>query len=141
MRSIIGVREKKTPYEGMWIFIPVLILPSVVFTVIFYSVISHLQPQYSTELNLASAKILGCGIGILFHISCWLTNVFTEDFLAVKERLREFSENIAVSLSLALKCYIEDVRTLGLAFWIDLAVVAGNIWIFADALLTYLSLR
>ena len=137
----MGLKSKKTPYQGLWIFIPMMVLPSVALTWIFYLVIARWQPQYSVELNFASAKIFGCGCGMLFHFSCWLMGVFTEDFQAVKKRLKEFFENVVVSLSLAFTCYWEDVKTLGLAYWIDVALVGLNIGVFADAVLDFMTMR
>ena len=55
--------------------------------------------------------------------------------------MKEFGENIVVSARLAFSCYWEDVKSLGVAFWIDFAVVALNAWIFVDAILDYLALR
>lgn len=118
-----------------------MVLPSIAITLILYAVIAKQQPQYGQELNWAAAKIFGCGCGILFHISCWLMGVFAEDFRAVKKRLKELCINLTVSFKLALSCYWDDVKTLGLAYWIDFAVVALNIYVFADALLDYLHMR
>ena len=141
MRNIIGIKSKKTPYEGMWIFIPMMVIPSIVMTAVFYAVISYRQPQFGAELNWATAKIFGCGIGIMYHFSCWLTNVFTEDYLAMKARLQEFGENIVVSANLAFKCYWEDVKSLGLAFWIDVGIIGLNIGVFVDAVRDYIAIR
>ena len=137
----MGLKTKKTPYEGLWIFLIIMALPSVALTWVFYVVISLRQAHLSPELNWASAKIFGCGCGICFHIGCWLTGAFEEDRLAVKKRLKEFFENIVASFGLAFKCYWEDVKTLGLAYWIDLAVIGLNIAVFADAILDYMTLR
>ena len=137
----MGIKSKTTPYQGLWIFIPIMLLPSVAITWVLFLVIDLRQPQFGQELNWAAAKMFGCGCGILFHISCWLMGVFKEDFQAVKMRLKEFCANIVVSFRLAFSCYWEDVKTLGLAYWIDLAVVALNAGIFVDALLDYLSMR
>lgn len=118
-----------------------LILPSVVITWILYQVIAGAQPQYGEEMNWAAAKMFGCGCGICFHISCWLMGVFHDDFQAVKLRLKEFCANIVVSFRLAFSCYWEDVKTLGLAYWIDFAIVALNIGVFVDAILDYMAMR
>ena len=137
----MGLKSKKTPYQGLWIILLILALPSVALTWIFYVAISNFQAHLPQEVNWASAKIFGCGCGILFHISCWLTGSFKEDAEAVKKRLKEFFANIVVSARLAFSCYWEDVKTLGLALWIDYAVIGLNIYIFADALLDFLTLR
>lgn len=139
--GIEGIRSKKTPYQGMWIFLPLMVLPSVVLTWLFYYVIAKWQSRFGWDLNWATAKIFGCGCGVAYHIICALTGVFDEDRLAVKKRLKEFSENIVVSVKLAFSCYCEDVKTLGLAYWIDLAVIGLNAGIFVDAIFDYLALR
>ena len=137
----MGIKSKKTPYQGLWVFLPMMILPSVVITLLLYFVIAKWQGRFGQELNWATAKIFGCGCGIMFHISCWLMGVFTDDYMAVKLRMKEFSENIVVSAKLAFSCYWEDVKSLGLAFWIDVAVIVANAAIFVDAIVTYLVLR
>jgi len=137
----MGIKSKKTPYEGLWIFLPMMVLPSICITVLLYLVIAKWQPQFGFALNWATAKAIGCGCGILFHFSCWLMGVFAEDFRAVKNRLKEFFVNIVVSARLAFSCYWEDVKTLGLCFWIDFALVALNAGVFVDAILDYLTLR
>ncbi len=134
------IKPKKSPYHGLWIFIPVMVLPSVILTALFYLVISLRQTHLSPELNFASARLFGCGCGIIFHISCWMVGVFTEDFQAVKRRLGEFFSNILVSVSLAFRWYWEDVKTLGLAFWIDFALVTANLLVFLDALRDFFEL-
>jgi hypothetical protein len=137
----MGLKSKKTPYQGMWVFAPMMLLPSIVITGVLYVVIAKQQPQFTQELNWASAKIFGFACGILFHIACWLTGAFSEDFQAVKKRLKEFGENIVVSPSLAFTCYWDDVKTLGLAFWIDVALVLLNAGIFVDAVLDFMTMR
>ena len=88
--------DKNQPYKGLWIFIIMMSVPSALLTLLFYAVISLYQREYGFELNFASAKILGCGVGMLYHISCMILGVFTKDFLAVAERLKEFVLNIFI---------------------------------------------
>lgn len=136
-----GINSKKTPYKGLLIFLPMMVLPSILVTGVLYLAIMKWQPQFGLELNWATAKAIGCGCGVLFHFGCWLMGTFAEDFQAVKIRLKEFFTNIAVSARLAFSCYWEDIKTLGIVFWIDLAVIALNAGIFIDAILDYLTLR
>lgn len=138
--EVMSIKSKKTPYEGLWVFLPMMILPSVAVTAVLYLAIAKWQPQYGWELNWASAKVFGCGVGILFHVSCWLLGAFAEDFRAVKTRLKEFFANLVVSPGLAFSCYWEDVKALGLAFWIDAAIIVLNACIFADALVDWLTM-
>ena len=137
----MGIKSKKTPYEGLWVFIPMMILPSVIVTWITYVAIARWQPQFGEELNFTTAKIIGCGAGILFHASCWLMGVFRDDYIAMKTRLKEFCANIIISARIAVSCYWDDIKTLGLAFWIDVAIIGLNAGIFVDAVLDYIALR
>lgn len=133
-------KPKKSPYQGLWAFILFMLLPSIVMSVIAYYAISRFQGQFGRDLNLASAKTVGFGLGICFHISCIIVGAFNEDFNAVKTRVKEFINNLTVSPKFALKWYWEDVKTLGLAFYIDLALLGLNVYVFADALRDYFAL-
>ena len=134
-------KPKKSPYQGLWAFILFMLLPSVVMTLIAYSAISTWQPQFGKEFNFASAKVIGFGLGILFHFSCIIVGAFKEDFNAVKTRLKEFLDNLSASPKTAFKWYWEDVKTLGLAFYIDLALLGINIYVFVDALNDYFAMN
>ncbi|MBO5892616.1 MAG: hypothetical protein J6Q30_07920 [Oscillospiraceae bacterium] len=137
----MGLKSKKTPYQGMWIILLIMALPSVVLTWVFYAVISTQQAHLPQEVNWASSKIFGCGCGVVFQLSCCLTGAFKKDVQAVKKRLKEFFANIVVSARLAFSCYWDDVKTLGLALWIDLAIIGLNAYVFVDAILDFMTLR
>ncbi len=137
----MGLKTTKTPYQAMWAFIPMMCLPSVVITALLYWVIARWQPQFGYELNWATAKIFGCGCGVLFHFGCWLMGAFTDDFKAVKTRWKEFGANLMVSFRFAVSWYWEDVKTLGLAFWIDVGLIVLNAGIFVDAILDFVAIR
>ncbi len=130
-------KPKKSPYHGLWAFILFMLLPSVVMTLITYSAVSIWQSRFGVKFNWATAKTIGFGLGILFHISCIIVGAFKEDFDAVKTRLSEFFSNLKASPKTAFKWYWEDVKTLGLAFWIDLTLVGFNVYVFADAFNDY----
>ncbi len=135
------INPKKSPYRGLLIFVPAMVLVPVALTAMFHYVIDRWQPYLSDEMNWASARIFGCGLGICFHIGCILTGAFTEDFEAVKKRLAEFFANITVSARLAFRWYWEDVKKLGLAFWIDAVLIGSNVWFFIDAVRDFLILN
>ncbi|MBO5039941.1 MAG: hypothetical protein J6D09_02455 [Clostridia bacterium] len=134
-------KPKKTPYQGLWAFILFMLLPSVVMTSLSFGAMMKWQGRFGADFNWASAKAVGCGLGILFHISCIIIGAFTEDFNAVKTRLKEFIANLSASPKTAFKWYWQDVKTLGLAFYIDLALVGINIYVFVDALQDYFALN
>ena len=134
-------KPKKSPYQGLWAFILFMLLPSIIMTLIAYGALSKWQGRFGEELNFASAKTIGFGLGILFQISCIMVGAFTEDFNAVKTRLKEFFSNLSASPRTAFKWYWEDVKTLGLAFYIDIALLGLNVYVFVDALTDYFALR
>lgn len=133
--------SQKSPYKGLWIFIIMMILPSVALTFVLFAAINLFQARFGFDLNFATAKALGCGMGTLYHICCWLYGAFKEDFEAVKIRWKEFFFNLGISPRLAFKWYFEDLKVLGAAFWIDLAIVLGNLYICVDAVFDYIALR
>ena len=47
----MGIKSKKTPYEGLWISLPMMVLPSICITVLLYLVIAKWQPQFGFALN------------------------------------------------------------------------------------------
>ena len=133
-------KPKKSPYHGLWAFILFMLLPSAVMTFIAYCAISKWQSEFGIEFNKASSKIIGYGLGILFHTSCIIVGAFKDDFDAVVTRIKLLFENLSVSPKFALKWYWEDVKELGLALYIDLALMGFNIYIFVDALNDYFAL-
>ncbi len=135
------IKPKKSPYKGLWAFTLFMLLPSVVMTLLAFSAIDKWQGRFGDEFNWAMAKTIGFGLGICFHISCAIVGAFTEDFRAVKTRLSEFFANLKASPKTAFKWYWEDVKTLGLAFWIDVALIGFNVYVFVDALNDYFALN
>lgn len=131
--------SKKSPYNGFWIFLIMMVLPSVAFTGIFYAVIMKFQGNFGVNLNWTTAKIFGCGIGVIFHLGCWISGAFRKDINVVKARLKEFFSNIVISPKLAFKWYFDDLKTSGVAFWLDMAIVGINLYICIDAVLDYIS--
>ncbi len=135
------INPNKSPYHGQLIAVIVMLLPSPIITWMLYVLLNEFQPQYTAELNLTSATVIGFGIGSIYHMCCWITGAFTDHFGVVKNRVKEFFADLTVSLKLALTWYFKDIKTNGLAFWIDFAVVTLNFGIFIDALIDYFILR
>ncbi|MGM9631495.1 MAG: hypothetical protein ACI3XL_00180 [Eubacteriales bacterium] len=127
--------QNKTPYRGHFVAYIAMVFVPLVFTWIFYVSIMTFQSQYSREFNWASAKTAGCGIGVLYHLSCLITGAFSHDFKIVKNRLKEFFSDLFVSAKLAFEWYFEDIKTNGLAFWLDMLVIIINASVFVDAFL------
>ncbi len=123
----------KTPFRGVWLLAIILILPSLILTGVFYVMISRRQPQFGEALNWASAKALGFGIGVLFHIACWIAGTFSKDLQIVKNRMKELVSDITVSVRSAFTWYWEDMKSYGVGFLIEILIIILNALVFFDA--------
>ncbi len=132
---------KKSPYQGQIAVMLALAFPSAFFTLIFYGVISMWQGRFGVTLNWASAKAFGCGIGVVFHLCCSIMGTFKEHRVIVKERVKEFFSDLSISPKTAFKWYFDDLKTNGIAYWIDLLIIGINIWIFVNAVLDFIAIR
>lgn len=125
--------KHRSPYRGFAVTLIALIaVPAV-----FYWLIYLLHAEYlhtSHALNVASAKVLGCGCGAIFHLMCLVSGALRPGWQAVKYRMREFRENLIVGIGYAFESYWEDIRTDGVTFLISFAVIAMNLAITLDGL-------
>ena len=128
-----------SPYHGVWAQLLVLILVPLGFFALVHVGFSFYQPHYG-KLNLLSAKAIGCGLGVLFHLSCAIVGVFTPGWRAVKYRIREFFENLVIGLGYSIESYWEDMKSDGVVFLLQMPIVGLNLYIAVDALLEALPL-
>ncbi len=126
--------ENRSPYNGILISILFMCLPSILCTWLFFEAIDIFQPQFGHDLNWASAKVLGCGIGVLFHLGCLLKGDFTKEFSVVINRLKEFFSYLFISPSLAFRFYFDDIKENGVVFWIYFVITFTNTYIFVTAI-------
>lgn len=134
-------RGKKhySPYHGFAVTLISLIIVPAAFCWLIYL----LQSEYlhtSEALNVASAKALGCGCGVIFHLMCVISGSLRPGWWAVKYRMREFLENLIVGVGYAFESYWEDIRTYGVTFLISFAVMAANFIIALDGLVDALGM-
>ena len=128
-----GNDKYHSPYRGFWIIMLLLIL--IPFGL--YKLMCALFEEYSNfgpQLNEASARCLGCGMGSLFHLSFLISGVFTSSWRDVKYRVSEFFENLVVGVGYAFKTYWEDIREDGINFDLAFSVMIINFLIVLDAL-------
>lgn len=130
----IGEHKNKSPYHGVAIACFFMILVPVVMYLIMRALLFELQPASGRELNEASARVLGLGIGVIFHLGCIIGGVLKDSFKIVANRVIEFFDNLKFSFKLAWKCYIEQLRDGGIAFWIMLGIMVTNFCVFFSAL-------
>ncbi len=135
------INPNRSPYHGRVAIIIAMSLPVLLLVLMFYGVLSLWQPYNGEALNWTIGKLFGCGLGALFHGTCWLAGSFAADTRVVKNRLKEFFSDLGVSLKVALEWYREDVKNNGLAYWIDVAITVINLVVFADALRDYIAVK
>ncbi len=128
------INPNKSPYHGVWLSIILMILPSPILTLMLYAVLLTFQSHLSAELNLAAATALGFGVGSVYDLGCMITGALAEPFGVVKKRVQEFFADLEVSFPLAAKWWWKDVKTNGVAFWLELLAIALNFTVFGIAL-------
>ena len=104
--------KELSPYRGMWAICAVMIGCPILVYHVFLFLFEEFKAQ-SPELNLASARMLGAGFGVLLHLSCAVAGAFKAPFAVVCNRVADFFGNLSVSLPFALKYYFADMRTEG----------------------------
>lgn len=123
--------KRQSPYRSFWVVFSLMILIPIGFFLLVNALMMEYSP-YSDELDYATARALGFGLGFLFHMICLLSGVFTPGWEAVKFRLREFFENLIVGVGYAFTTYLEDMRNDGITFILYMSVVAANFVLTAD---------
>ena len=125
--------KEYSPYHGVLVHLAILILVPVGFVALLYVCLNCFQPRYG-NLNWLTAKAIGCGAGALFHLSCAIVGVFTPGWRAVRYRIREFFENLVVSVGYAFESYWEDMKSDGVVFLLQMPIVAVNLYIAVTSL-------
>lgn len=134
------INPNKSPYHGVFVAALVMSFPSPLLTLMFYALFNRYQPQFTHELNLSAAVTVGFGVGAIYHLCCAITGAFSEHWEVVKNRVKEFCADLTVSFSLAITWWWSDVKTNGLAFWIDTTILSINFAIFLNGLIHFLKL-
>lgn len=131
--------KHQSPYRGF----AVTLIGLIIVPVAFYWLIYLLQSEYlhtPEALNVASAKALGCGCGVIFHLMCVVSGALRPGWRAVRYRMREFRENLIVGVGYAFESYWEDIRTDGVTFLISSVVIIANLIITLDGLIDALGM-
>ncbi len=124
--------KQHSPYRGVPVIAFLMVVFPIVFTVIFYLCIKRFQ-NFSDELNWASARALGLGMGCILYLACAVSGVYREPFSAMVDRLKDFFGNLSVSFRLACKIYWEDVKSEGVVFLIYAVIIIAAIILAVDS--------
>ena len=126
--------KKKNPYSGCLITMLFLTIVPVLSYWLCSAIVFKYQIMVSHEKNIQVALFFGCGIGLLFHLSCFLVGVFKDSLSIVKERMVEFKDNVCLSFWFAVKTYLLDMKSGGFAFLIYSIPMIINALLFVNAL-------
>ena len=120
--------KNKIWYKGIIPTCFLLIAIPIVAVVLLYFPMKMFLPSRKL-LNLHTAKLLGHGIGFIFHLSCSIAGAFTTAREITKDRLREFKDNLSLSLIFAIKSYFFDMREKGVAYLIYVLIILVNLFL------------
>ena len=126
--------KNQSPYKGCIVTTIVLTIIPLILCLAFGGLLFRYQASTGSKNNIQSAIFLGCGLGLLFHLSCFVSGAFKDSLRAVKERMREFKDNCSLSLGFAIKCYFEDMKVGGVAFLIYCIPMSINFLLLLNAL-------
>lgn len=132
--------REKSPWEGFWVICGVMIFMPLLFRFIVGSVMRGGFGLVMQELNQISARAVGLCLGTVFHLGCLVSGVFTPSFKIVTTRLKEFFETLTYAPKIAVSEYWWNLKQTGFAFWVYMAIMAGNVWIWVNDLITFVEL-
>lgn len=126
----IGEHKEKSPYHGVFVASFFMILVPILLYLLISGAINLLKPATPVAERVATAKMIGCGSGFLFHLTLIIVGVMKDAFRAVINRICNFFENLKFNFKLAWTCYWEEVKETGVAFWIFLVIMIVNFVVF-----------
>ena len=130
----IGEHKRKSPYHGIVLTSFFMIAVPVGLYFLMRAILFKNQVEISAELNEASAKTIGLGVGFLFHMSLIIAGILEESFRVVIRRVIGFFDDLKFSFKIAWGCYVDDIRENGVAFWILFAIMVVNFCFFWSGL-------
>lgn len=130
----IGENKNKSPYHGVPLTAFLMIAVPVSVYILMRVLLSTYQPSEPAEINEASARTLGFGIGLAFDLSLMIAGILKESFLVVVRRVVGFFQDLKFSFKIAWNCYVENIREFGAAFWILFGLMVANVCLFASGL-------
>lgn len=131
--------KQYSPYHGCLVVIFFLIAVPLALWGILDGAMAHFRP-YDAWINGPGARFIGFGLGSIFHMSCIICGILRQPFRAVCYRVKEFFENLPVSLGYAFECYWDDLKQDGVLFIIYAAIIGACLALAIDGGLETLAL-
>lgn len=132
--------KNKVLYRGFTFECFLLVVVPVVLYIAFLIIFGAYFPERKV-MNEISARVIGFGLGSVYHMACIVAGVFRESWAAVKTRVGNFFENAEISLKIAFHGYLDDLKTESLEFWAYMAIVVCCGMVAAGAIKEFLILN
>lgn len=126
----------KSPYHGVIVKIIFLIIFPIVCFLIFFPIVSNFQ-KYNKTINWYTTLFLASGLGALFHLGCIISGAFKGSFATVINRIKNFFTDFPLSPKLAVRCYVDDLKTEGMLFWIYFIIIGSNLALAIYSLINF----
>lgn len=131
--------KQYSPYHGCLVVIFFLVAVPLALWGILDGAMAYFRP-YDAWINGPGARFIGFGLGSIFHMSCIICGILRQPFRAVCYRVKEFFENLPVSLGYAFECYWDDMKQDGVLFIIYAAIIGACLALAIDGGLETLAL-
>lgn len=95
----------------------------------------------SELINELSARTLGFGLGSVVHMIFFIGGVFRDAIASVKRRIHNFFDLLSISLKIALKGYVDDLKNESVELWVYVFIMAVCAVIWINAFIQYANIR
>jgi len=129
--------KEQSPWEGFWVICAVLIVIPFLFRFIIGGVLALWGGQ-KVMANQLTARIVGFGLGSMFHLMCIVTDVFKPSFKIVAARIVDFFSNLRISVGFAFRSYGWDLKNHGFAFDVYFIIMATFAYIWINDLIKFI---
>lgn len=117
--------EEFRPYKGVAVVCVILLLVPIL---VFLLCLGLLRVErFSEELRLYEALFFGGLVGTVLCLSFTLSGGLKKAFRVVKERAKEYFQNLPISLKFAGECYRDNLKENGIAYWCYFICIVLNV--------------
>ena len=131
--------KKYSPYHGCLVVLFFLIAVPLGLWAVIDGAMAYYRPEQAW-INGPGARLIGFGLGSIFHLSCVVCGILRAPFRAVCYRVKEFFENLSVSVGYAFECYWDDMKQDGVLFILYAGIIGACLALAIDGGLETLAL-
>lgn len=117
--------QEERPYKGVALVCSIMLFIPLITYLISRGVLR--AERFLDRMQFYEALFFGGAVGTVFTLSFILCGGFRKAFLAVRKRVRDFFQDLAVSFSFAREGYRDNVKEYGIAFWLYMMCFLLNV--------------